>query len=509
MGESRQRWLLAVALLAMAAPARSAPRTPAGAHTHPVALPATAALARDTLAWVGTRAVTAEDLVRRVELMPWPNPEDRGADTANVRALEALVAEKLLAQEAERQGPSAAGRIGAMRGALARALTRDALYRREVNGDTTRAAAVLDRALRGRRVTVDPATFQLLCDSLRAAMAVAPSQRMGHQGRIRILSDDVDALLVSLSGRLGRTLATLPTGKLTLEDALEDLRFFDFTVRSLAPAAFARDLDAHLKVVVERDLIAAEGAREGLDRLPDVQHELVTWTDAWRASALVGRVLGDARASAHATADPLRWLALHLPDRARDLCEVDVEEILAPTEDEAKAARAELRSRGASAFAEVARSHGTRKQWAARDGRSGYFAVRANQRIGYAALLAPTDSLVGPLAMDGGFSVFRALGKRVRADSSATPGTRALVDGARRAAIAEIGARRVDDYVAGLAARTRVRIEPARAQAVALSTRPMLTRRALGFGGAMMAAPGMLPEWGWARVWRAAGPALP
>src|SRR5437870_7370568 len=120
---------------------------------------APADLSRDTLAWVGSRAVTAEDLVRRVELMPWQNPESPGGvDTANVRALEALVAEKLLAQEAERQGVGNGGRIAGMRRALVRALSRDALYRHEVAGDSTRADAVLARVLVGKRVAVDSAT---------------------------------------------------------------------------------------------------------------------------------------------------------------------------------------------------------------------------------------------------------------------------------------------------------------------------------------------------------------
>src|SRR4051794_4537488 len=112
-----------------------------------LAAPALAAdAARDTLAWAGARAVTADELQRRMESVPWPGPPG-GADSANVRALESLVAEKLLAQEAERRGLGAGGRVAAMRAALVRALARDALYRKEVGNDSTRAAAVMRRVL--------------------------------------------------------------------------------------------------------------------------------------------------------------------------------------------------------------------------------------------------------------------------------------------------------------------------------------------------------------------------
>jgi hypothetical protein len=209
---------------------------------------------------------------------------------------------------------------------------------------------------------VDPPTFRLLCDSLRAHVQATPGGRSGRPGRVRILSEDVDYLRANLSGRLGRTLVRLPDGGLTLEDALEDLRFYDFTVRSLDPQAFAIALNSHLEFMVERDLLAGEAIRQHLDRLPEVTHELETWTDAWRATALE-RTLG-------------------------------------------------------------------------------------------------------------------------------TP----------------VG---IDHYVAALAARSHVRVELARAQAMNLPPPRMITRRVLGFGGGMLAAPTALPLWGWVPVWRAATPALP
>ena len=86
-------------------------------------------LSLDTLAWVGTSAVTAADLVRRIEWMPWPGKQDgAGMDSAKVRALQSLAGECLLAQEAEREGLGDSGSVARMRASLRKALVRDALY---------------------------------------------------------------------------------------------------------------------------------------------------------------------------------------------------------------------------------------------------------------------------------------------------------------------------------------------------------------------------------------------
>jgi hypothetical protein len=92
-------------------------------------------LPADTLATVGTSVITAKDFLERFELMPWPG-KDRAAehDSAKVRALRSLVAERLLAQEAAALGVGQDSTTRRQVDALERLMVRDALYRREVLG---------------------------------------------------------------------------------------------------------------------------------------------------------------------------------------------------------------------------------------------------------------------------------------------------------------------------------------------------------------------------------------
>ncbi len=88
----------------------------------------------DTLASVGSGVVTAADLTERIDLMPFPG-KDRPAefDSLKVHALESLVAERLLAEEATVRGMGFDSVTALRLDALERAFVRDELYKKEVS----------------------------------------------------------------------------------------------------------------------------------------------------------------------------------------------------------------------------------------------------------------------------------------------------------------------------------------------------------------------------------------
>lgn len=89
----------------------------------------------DTLAWVGTSVITARDFLERFELMPWPGKDRRAEhDSARIKALRSLVAERLLAQEAAARGVGKDSVTQRQVAGLERMMVRDALFRREVVG---------------------------------------------------------------------------------------------------------------------------------------------------------------------------------------------------------------------------------------------------------------------------------------------------------------------------------------------------------------------------------------
>ncbi|MGB2869400.1 MAG: peptidylprolyl isomerase [Bacteroidota bacterium] len=95
------------------------------------------ALPTDTLAKIGGAVISAEDLLERIELMPWPEKQKLSqADSAKVKALQSLVAEKVLALEGYKLGIDRDRTLGGLTDALEKLFIRDELYRREVRAKT-------------------------------------------------------------------------------------------------------------------------------------------------------------------------------------------------------------------------------------------------------------------------------------------------------------------------------------------------------------------------------------
>jgi hypothetical protein len=548
----RPSFIVVTTCLLLAAAARSAPLAHSPA---PVALvrpapavpraPHTADLSddlqRDTLAWVGDRVITALDLVQRIEWMPYPE-KNASADMASVKlhALRSLAAEALLARESERRSASGGADLSRTRAALGRALARDALYRqlgrespppsraeitalaRRMHPGATaaqlpacqrmaadslrtlagqrRAAEFLVAHLAGKQASVDSAAFMMLADTLRTYMTTAHVDSAEGGGLI-VPAEATDVLLERLAPMLDRPFAQLPDGPLTLGDALEDMRFYLYVTHSLHPRRFAAELSGQLRLLVEGEIMGREALRRHMDERPEVRHDLRTWTDAWRAVSVLGTVVAGGPAGDE---EAIRTFAQTNPDRARSAGEVDLEEVLCGTSEEAVAVRAALD--GGAPFDSLARRHSRRAEWVERGGRSGFFPVSRHPELGFTALLSPPGSLLGPLRLPEGVSVFRVLGKRIAPDSLQV---RDEFEKARAAATQEQRTDRVARYVGSLASSSRVRFSDASLAQVNILSANMLVRRMLGFGGGMTAAPSLRPMWQWTRYWNGAHAPLP
>ena len=92
-----------------------------------------ALLPLDTIARIGQTVITARDLLLRLELMPFPAKQTKAeAETLKSKALYALIAEKVLARAANRQGISGDEKTGLMKYELENIFVRDELYQREI-----------------------------------------------------------------------------------------------------------------------------------------------------------------------------------------------------------------------------------------------------------------------------------------------------------------------------------------------------------------------------------------
>jgi parvulin-like peptidyl-prolyl isomerase len=90
-------------------------------------------LPSDTLATVGTRAITSRDLLERIELMPWPGKDKpTQMDSAKIKALQSLAAEAILSMESAAQGIVDDSTFRMHSRNVEKLMVRDELYKREV-----------------------------------------------------------------------------------------------------------------------------------------------------------------------------------------------------------------------------------------------------------------------------------------------------------------------------------------------------------------------------------------
>jgi hypothetical protein len=186
--------------------------------------------------------------------------------------------------------------------------------------------------------------------------------------------------------------------------------------------------------------------------------------------------------------------------------EVNVREIFTDSLPHAERFRAMLAS--GRDMDSLARNVSKRPGWAPRGGESGWFFVRSFPELGVRALLADTGRLAGPVPLTGGYSLFRVLGKRVPGSGGGV-----TVDSLRRAIHdllrSEQAQRNLDRFIANLARKSGVTMHYDRLKNVTLFAHNIFTRRYIGFGGMMNAAPLLTPEWGWVAEYVRTGRQVP
>ena len=578
-------------------------------------------LPRDTLAVVGGGAVTAADLLERVDFMPFPgkeNPAER--ESLKTRALESIVAERLLAAEAASRGLGSDSLTALRLAGLERAFVRDQLFRNEVaagvaaspgeiesglkkyarelrvvifrspteesarmtaqallrpagrpdsiaSRDTVTmsfgmsdesleehaytltaarsvsppflspflgwvvlrlvgarpAPAPAAQSMNDRLITVkniierrksqargvrymasvleperaeaDSAVFRLLGQALYAIIA---SDTAAHriEGRLMLTPGEVDLLEENLRGSLSRTLVGMPQGGLTLGAAIQAFRTEPFTTPSLGRRTFAYVLNESVKRIAREEFLAREGYRKNLQASPAVRHDLETWRANWLGHMMQEEIAAAAGppTEEEETSGLIAYARLLSPSY-----EVNVREIL--LDSLAKASRCREALLAGEDMASLARRVSQRKGWAERGGESGYFHVRSFPELGIRALIADSGALVGPVPLPGGYSLFRVLGKRLaHTDGAMTiDSLRNLIRGEIRSGVRQT---RLDRSIAGLAEKFGVVFHFDRLKYVVLSGHNMFTRRYIGFGGMMNAAPILQVQTGWMREYR-------
>lgn len=342
--------------------------------------------------------------------------------------------------------------------------------------------------LTSQHANANPRMFALLADSLSAFWAQDTARFKKKDGYI-LTSDMVEVLMHRLASYRDSTIVRFDEGSLTLGELLEMFRYEDYLSAAYEGEKFLHDLNVEIKSLAARELLAREGRARRLHELPAVKKDVSVWTTYLNAGALHQIV----RESVRVSEDDIYDHLLRNKDAFGKQYEVNVREVLCHTEEEMTAVLEEFRN-GAS-LEHLARTRSVRPVWSARGGESGFFPVIEHPEIGFRALLADSGQRVGPLSTEEGFSLLTLLGKR-RTKEALTEFDSLKHNIALRL-YAEKQKDAVDRAIVSLARRENVAVDYEKLKRVKVTLIPMFTRRNIGFGGRMTAAPLLMQQWDW------------
>ena len=336
----------------------------------------------------------------------------------------------------------------------------------------------------------DSTLFEAIATLLYARIQADAKSRGSKKGGYRLVPSDLDSLEMAFHDRLPDELVHIRDRGMTLQEIIDAMRTDILSFPILEPELFRDRLNAIIKELVARDLLAREGYRKNLQHTDAVRHDVAVWEDYWSASALMKTI----RDSTTVTKQDI---IAFLVERGAELgkrYEVDVREVLCDSM--TGALNVLHRALEGESLGLMARQISRRPGWSTRDGESGFFAVDVYPSLGFPALFQDSGTVGGPVVLKEGYSVFTTLGKR-----TSRPDGKLLLDSllssAAPAARAWKMQKAVDAEAGVLAARAGVQLHLDRLAGVKVLKSNMATRRLIGFGGVITAVPTILPLWDW------------
>jgi len=351
--------------------------------------------------------------------------------------------------------------------------------------------AFVNPLFRGQRMEADSGLFRLLSRRLWETMKEDTSAR-SVPGGYRYLPEDAYRLLNEFHTVRDTPVVRGSFGVLRLGEFLESLLHYDFVIPSLKPRSFAVAFFDILRGMTEAEILAQEGLRRGYQYNADVQREVSIWSDYWRSRSAEFNVVDTV------TIQPWEssWSMWRNNSAAvESTCFLSVQEIL--RSDSASAATIAAMLHNGAEMDSLARVYSIRTEWRMNGGKSGWFSCRDRWELTGHIMMMSEGELKGPMKLSEGYSVVRLLGRKFVGD-----GADSLLRLEGRRVRVEHQQASLNRYLAQTALAHDVRIFYDRISHADVQNVDMFTRRLIGFGGKINAAPLLIPQWEWVGEWK-------
>ncbi len=258
------------------------------------------------IARVGSLKITADEFRRRFELTPRLKPF-QDVEQAKALFLGSLIAEKLLAQDAEKAGLAESARTHAFLEQLHREAAIEELFNEKIASKIRSQGKKLDKQeagteftkyfkqmMVGKKTEVPPARFKYLTERLEEAFHIGEDTTafIRKLNPSPMSESEFSRAGQSLEANLNETLVTLDDGaQWTIKEFLRRLSVGAYHLDFSNRQKFRLSLREAIITMIEHEYVYQNAVKEGLDKSPAVAAEVAMWRESIAAQMLVQKLL--------------------------------------------------------------------------------------------------------------------------------------------------------------------------------------------------------------------------
>lgn len=301
---------------------------------------------------------------------------------------------------------------------------------------------------------------------------------------------------------LAKPIALFESDPPTLNGFLYYLLVEDFNIKRATKQNVIGLLQKKLNEFVQYELIAREASRRGLQNLPEVKKDLQMWRDNY-LSQFMKKVFVD---SSRVSDDEAYQFYLQKTGNQIAGIKVNLIEIFSDNLDSVQTILKKINE--GNDFKALAERYNRRKSTQSPKGEFGWQYTFQLGEIGKIAESMKEGDVYGPLKVEGGYSIFKLLGKK-EAQDSVKQSFQASKDQVKEELFNKRLYENVNEGTARLAQKFGVLLYDQSLKQLSVTEVNMFVYRFIGFGGRITGVPYTTPNFEWIKNWQKQKKLLP
>lgn len=293
---------------------------------------------------------------------------------------------------------------------------------------------------------------------------------------------------------LGMVFIEFDDDPITLKQFLREFFFNGFYTLTSNPYEIRGQLQLRVKRYIEREMLAREGYKRGLHKLPEVKRDINVWKENYYGALYKRHIAARAEVNESEVRD------YYEGDKGEVLMpqQINIVEVLTDSLEVVERVLQEIKK--GTSIRTLASEYTIREETKNREGEFGYFPVSEHKEIGEIASRMELGEVYGPLELSEGYSVFKLIGKKEGLTDNSQP-FEEVKDKIKEELEYNRFSEMLVEKTVDLASEYGVQVNLNTLYNTGIKNLNMLVYRYIGFGGRILAVPVTPPFYLWAEKW--------